>query len=241
MSMAQSRLAPRIGHLDQLKHIYGYLKEYCHGAIGICTKIPMFDNFQDFEYNWEKYVYGDIMEEIPNNILEPLGKPMVQHTYVDANLLTGVMHFLNSILSYWYCKKQATVETTTYGSKFVAARIAASQIIDLRLTLMYLGVPIQGKSLLIGDNNLVIISSTMPHSSHKKSHNALSYHRVCECIAAKILVFYKISGKFNPAYICSKHNGYQSAYPILKPLLFWQGHISSKKINDNDKHQDTKA
>jgi hypothetical protein len=121
------------------------------------------------------------MEEIPEDIPTPLGKPVVQHSYVDANLMhcmitgravTGVVHFLNSTLSDWYCRKQATVETATYGSEFVAARIAADQIIDLRLTLRYLGVPLEQKTLLFGDNNSVIISSTLPHSSLKKRHNA---------------------------------------------------------------------
>jgi hypothetical protein len=102
-------------------------------------------------------------------------------------------------LADWYCQKQATVKTATYRSKFVAARIAADQIIDLQLTLMYLGVPIQAKSLLFGDNNSVIISSSLPYSSLKKRHNALSYHRVRECIAANFFGLYKISGKLNPA------------------------------------------
>jgi hypothetical protein len=50
--------------------------------------------------------------------------------YVDANLyhnvltgrsVTGVLHFLNGTLIDWYSKKQATVESATYGSEFVAA------------------------------------------------------------------------------------------------------------------------
>ena len=39
-------------------------------------------------------------------------------------------------------KRQATVETATFGSEFVAARIATDQITDLRYSLMYLGVPV---------------------------------------------------------------------------------------------------
>jgi Reverse transcriptase (RNA-dependent DNA polymerase) len=243
MTMSQFRLAPRKGHLHRLQRIYGYLKRYKHGEIRIRTEIPTFGDIQDIEYDWKKSVYGDIMEEIPSDIPEPLGKSVVQHSAVDANLqhclltgraVTGVMHFLNSTLADWYCKKQATVETATYGSEFVAARIAADQIIDLRLTLRYLGVPLEGKSLLFGDNNSVIISSTLPHSSLKKRHNALSYHRIRECIAAKIFGFYKISGKLNPADIVSKHNGFQTAYPLLKPLLFWRGDINGVFKNEYD-------
>ena len=71
-------------------------------------------------------------------------------TYVDVNLhhdqvtgtaVTACLHLVNATLSHWYTKIQATVETATLGSEFVAARIATDQIIDLRYTLMYLGVP----------------------------------------------------------------------------------------------------
>jgi hypothetical protein len=142
---------------------------------------------------------------------------------ITGRAVTGTMHYLNSTLANWYCKKQATVETATYGAEFVAARIAADQTIDIRITLRYLGVPIIKKSYLFGDNNAVIISSTLPQSSLKKRHNALSYHRVRECIAAKIFAMFKIPSKFNTADVVSKHCGYQTAYPILKPLLFWRG------------------
>ena len=90
----------------------------------------------------------------------------------------------------WYSKRQATVETATYGSEFVAARIATHQIIDLRTTLRYLGVPVNGESFMFGDNQSVVTSSTIPHSALNKRHNALSYHRVREAVAAGIIRFY---------------------------------------------------
>jgi hypothetical protein len=56
----------------------------------------------------------------------------------------------------WYSKKQATVETATYGSEFVAARICTEQIIDLCNMLRFLGVPIRVKSYMFGDNKSVV-------------------------------------------------------------------------------------
>jgi hypothetical protein len=110
-----------------------------------------------------------------------------------------------------------------YGAEFVAARIATNQIFDLRTTLCYLGVPIEGKSHLFGDNSAVIISSSIPHSSLKKRHNALSFHRVREAISAGNLYFHKIASKLNPSDTLSKHTRYPQAWPILKSLLFWKG------------------
>ena len=64
---------------------------------------------------------------------EPLGKAVVTTTTMDANLnhclatgksSSGCHHFVNKTPVDWYSKKQARVETATYGSEFVAARTA---------------------------------------------------------------------------------------------------------------------
>ena len=92
-----------------------------------------------------------------------------------------------------------------------------------QLTLRYLGVPVLDKSYMFGDNKSVVTSSTIPHSKLNKRHNALSYHRVREAIAAKIIDFLHIDGRTNPADVLSKHCGHVDAWPHLKWLLFWQG------------------
>ena len=99
-------------------------------------------------------------------------------------------HFINTPPINWYSKRQATVETVTYGSEFVAARTATEQIMDLRNTLRYLGVPIMTKAYRFGDNKSSIRSATIPQSVLNKRHYQLSYHRVREAITAKILDFY---------------------------------------------------
>jgi hypothetical protein len=70
----------------------------------------------------------------------------------------------------WFSKEQNTVETSTYGSEYVAARIAAEQIIDICYTLRYLGVPI-ARSVLYGDNVSVVNSSMQPHGNLTKRHD----------------------------------------------------------------------
>ena len=82
------------------------------------------------------------------------------------------------------------METVTYGSEFVTAETATEQSMDLRNTLGYLHVPIMTKEYMFGDNKSVIMSSTIPQSILNKRHNMLSYHRVREAIAAKILEFH---------------------------------------------------
>jgi hypothetical protein len=165
----------------------------------------------------------------------PMGKPVVMTTYVDANLyhdvisgrsVTALLHLLNQTPIDWFTKRQSTVETATFGSEFVAARTGVDQIMDLRYTLRYLGVPIKGKAYMFGDNESVVKNSTVPHSQLKKRHVALSYHRVREAIAAGIIIFHHIKGENNPADILSKHWGFAQVWNVLKPLLFWHGETS---------------
>jgi len=176
-------------------------------------------------------VYGQVTELLPTGAPEPLGKPVLTTTFVDANLyhdlltgqaVTGVLHMMNKTPIDWYSKRQATVETATYGSKFVAARIATDRIINLRTTLRYLGVPVNGESFMFGDNQSVVTSSTIPHSALNKRHNALSYHRLRKAVAAGIIRFYHKKGKTNPADVLSKHTSHAGAWPLVKPMLFWQ-------------------
>jgi hypothetical protein len=76
---------------------------------------------------------------------------------------------------------------------------------------------------MFGDNQAVVMNSSIPHSSLNKRHNALSYNRVREMITAKILGYYWIDGKVNPADIVSKHWSYPQILNLLKPLLFYSG------------------
>ena len=61
--------------------------------------------------------------------------------------------------------------------------------------------------------------ATIPHSPLSKRWTALSYHRVCEAIVAKILEFFHIPGEENPADIVSKHWSHNKVWHVLQPLL----------------------
>ena len=179
-----------------------------------------------------KSVYVNIIELLPSDAPAPCGNYVTITHYVDANLMhcmvtgrsvTGILTFLNQMPMDWYAKKQATVETATYGSEFVAARTAVERLIDLRLTLRYLGVPLRQCDYMFGDNDSVVNSSTIPHAKLHKRHTILSFHRVREAIASKVLQFHHIPGIINPADILSKHWGYSNIWNVLKPILFWEG------------------
>ena len=130
-------------------------------------------------------MYGNVQEEIPNDIPTPLGGYVRITHYVDANLyhdkltgrsVTGVLDYLNQTPIDWYSKKQSTVETATYGSEFVASRTCVERDIDLRMLLRYLGVPIRKTALMFGDNESVVNSSSAPHAKlHTSMHSLLAW------------------------------------------------------------------
>jgi hypothetical protein len=57
------------------------------------------------------------------------------HDVTTGRSVTGILHLANKTPIAWYSKKQAMVETATFGSEFVAARICVEQVIDVRNTL----------------------------------------------------------------------------------------------------------
>ena len=104
MTMSSFRTAPRMGHLDRVKRIFGYLAKMKNATIRIRTEEPDYSDIPDFHFDWSKSVYGDPKEEIPKDAPEPLGKYVTLTHFVDANLMhdlvtgksvTGIPHLLN--------------------------------------------------------------------------------------------------------------------------------------------------
>jgi len=161
MTLSRFRACPRQGHLDRVKHVIGCLSKFKHGVICIRTDKPDYSNIPKKEYDWFYTCYAGAREGIPEECPTPRGNSVVTTTYVDANLfhdvisrrsVTAVVHLLNMTPIDRYSKLQSTVETATFGSEYVAARTATEQILDLRLTLRHLGVPIDGPSFMFRDN-----------------------------------------------------------------------------------------
>ena len=233
MSMSRFRLAPKVGHIERMKRIYGYLSRTKHYALRLRTDEPNYMHLLDLEYDLTR-IYGVVLEEIPKDAPEPLGKSVTTTRFLDANLLhdlitgrsvTAVLHFFNLKPSDWYSKRQATIENATYGSEFVAPKTATEQIIDIRQTLSFLGVPIKSKAYMFGDNKSVVTGSTT-HSLLSKRHNILSYHRFREAIAAKIVVFHWCDSSQNKSDILSKHWEFSKVFHIIRDLFDFQGKIA---------------
>jgi hypothetical protein len=77
------------------------------------------------ECNW-KHFYGDVHEAIPPNTPLPRGKDIDLQMFVDSDhagdhlmqqLCTGFFINLNIALITWHSKKQAMIETSTFGAE----------------------------------------------------------------------------------------------------------------------------
>jgi hypothetical protein len=134
--------------------------------------------------------------------------------------VTGIILLVNNTPLIWISKRQKTVESSTYGSELVAARIAIDLIIEMRYKFRMLGIQLEKQTVMVGDNMSVVLNTTIPSSSLKKKHLACSYHRVREAIAGKFVVFGHIDSVVNLADIGTKPLSTLIFHKLIGPYLF---------------------
>jgi hypothetical protein len=154
-------MLPREGHLKAVKRILSYLKTFPKGRVIIDTSYPDHSVYPVEDHsNWMEF-YPDAGEEIPKDLPPEKGPRVRMTVYVDADhahdlvtrrSITGILFILNNTPIRWIPKRQKTVETSTYGSEFVASRVATELILEVRYMLQSLGVALDGSALMLGDN-----------------------------------------------------------------------------------------
>ena len=208
-------MQPREGHLKGIIRVFGYLKKNSKAKNFIDPNYPNHANYPTPEFdNWQEF-YPDTAEPIPNpnEIPNTKGSTVRITVFKDADhahdiltrrSVTGILLMVNNTPVKWISKRQKTVETSTYGSELVAAKQAVELILEYRYKLRMMGVKIDESALLLGDNKSVILNTTMPSSLLKKKHCAVSYHKVREMIAAKVLRFASIESVNNYTDVLTK-------------------------------------
>ena len=67
------------------------------------------------------------------------------------------------------------METSTYGSELVATRVVVELAMEYQYLLRMLRVEqVDGPCMLFGDNNSIILNTTIPSSQLKKKHNDMT-------------------------------------------------------------------
>lgn len=206
---------PRTGHLLQAIHMFKYLDIHRKNELALDPKYQYFEtpDMVKARQHHMKEMYPDAIEELPANAPNPRGNPVQINCFVDSDHAgdritrrsqTGILLYCNSAPIIWYSKRQATCETSTFGSEFVALRIATELIISMRYKLRMFGIPIMGEANVFCDNEAVYKNSTFAESTLKKKHNSICYHRVRENVAAGVMTVLKVDSKSNLADILTK-------------------------------------
>lgn len=212
--------APRRGHLHQLLHVFHYLEHHDRSWLVMDHEYANIDisgnDVSESPIENAKVMrelYPDAVEDIPANMPEPLGRSVETNTFVDSDHAgdavtrrsrTGILIFMNKSPVMWLSQRQATVESSTFGSEFVALRKAIEMVKSLRYKLRMFGVPIEGPALIFGDNDAVVKNSPRPESTLKKKHHSISYHTAREAVAAGIVFIIKVATGYNLADIFTK-------------------------------------
>ena len=189
--LASMMAMPREGHLDQVYHVFAYLKNK-HNAELVLDPTPPKINAEDFPVeDWSHTVYSDAIEPIPDidEIPEPRGMGFTIRAYVDADHAgnqvtrrshTGFVIFLNNSPIYWLSKRQTGVETSSFGSEFMAMKHCCEYLHGLQFKLRSMGIPVFGPCYIFGDNKSVLVNSAKPDSVLKKKSTSIAYHYVRE-------------------------------------------------------------
>lgn len=253
-TLARYSMKPRRGHLEAMKRVFGYLKQRTEGTLVIDKSNMDHTPYERQDYDWTEF-YPDAAESLPDNMPDPKklnGQKVVITVYVDADhahdlvtrrSVTGIVLFINNTPMAWVSKRQKTVETSTYGSELVAARIATELVMEYRYKLRMLGIEVDGPSLMLGDNMSVVINTSVPSSQLKKKHQACNYHRVREAIAGRIIEFAHIPSDKNIADVMTKPLSGMKMASLLNPVLFRQprrGEIPDSTANDHIRDSVTK-
>ena len=203
---------PRDGHLDAALHVYSYFKSKHNARLVLDPSYPEIDKDNFIYRDWDN-AYGDVKEELPPDMPEPLGKDVDLRLYVDSSHAndkanrrsrTGFFIFLNSALIQWCSKKQATIETAVFGAEFVAMKIGMETCRGIRYKLRMMGVPLSGPTYIYGDNMSVIHNTQRPESTLKKKSNSICYHAVRESVAMGESLTGHVPSKENPSDIATK-------------------------------------
>jgi hypothetical protein len=134
-SMLSSHLAlPREGHLNQVVHIFEYLRKYHNMELVFDPSDPCVEESNLGLKDWTSTEFGHLQgnEELPPNMPQPGGLGFIMRAKVDADHAsdtvtrrssTGFLVRLNSALIYWPSRKQNSVESSSFGSEFIAMKL----------------------------------------------------------------------------------------------------------------------
>ena len=129
----------RIGNLQTVYHIFGYLKQVPNRKLYFDPVLPLISKYRFHKFDWEDF-YRDSKEAITDDMPKPRGKIMTTNFFVYDNHTTdkvtgssqtGILIFCNRAPIFWFRKRQNSVESSTFGSEFTALNNAVDLVTAL--------------------------------------------------------------------------------------------------------------
>ena len=229
---------PREDHLRKVFQIFAYLKTKNNGELVFDPSRP--DWWKDREgmfpkMDWKGTPYPQnedcLKEEIPENAPEPRGNGMIVSAFVDSDHAgckvtrrsrTGFLVYLQCALVYWFSKKQGSVETSTFGSEFIAMKQYTEYVRGLKYKLRMMGISCEGPCYIFGDNQSVLNNSSNPDSRLNKKSNSIAYNFVREGVARDEWRCTYVKSKNNQSDLLTKviTDGPKRSHHVQK-ILHW--------------------
>ena len=185
-----SGLVCSIQHLEEVHHIFGYLKSHPKRKLFFNPQHPSIDERSFNSYDWYGF-YRDVKEAIPKDMPPPRGQSVSMHCFIDADHAgntvtrrsqTSLLLFVNRAPIVWSSKWQNTIETSTFGSEFITMKTAVEQIESLCYKLRMFGIPVEDPTNVFCDNKSIFKNMTIPDSTLKKKHTSICYHQSSEAV-----------------------------------------------------------
>ena len=212
-ALASMMASPRNGHLNAVFHMFAFLKIKHNGVMVFDPTEPDLDISQFPVEDWSASAYGECKEELPPNAPKSRGLGFTMRSFVDSDHAgdtitrrsrTGFIIFLNSAPIYWYSKKQGSVETSSFGSEFIAMKQCCEYVRGLRYKLRMMGIPVDLPSYIFGDNQSVLANTSHPHSKLRKKSSSIAFHFVREGVAKLEWCTTYLNTHLNPADLLTK-------------------------------------
>jgi hypothetical protein len=105
----------------------------------------------------------------------------------------------------------------------VAARIATDIAMEFRYTIRMMGFALDGPVNMFGDNQSVIINTTIPSSQLKNKIHACAYHGIRKMISCRAIRFMHCQSTLNAADVLTKPLGGILHRRLVDPILFGDG------------------
>ena len=167
------------------------------------------------KHDWSKTVYDCGPEDLPPNMPKSRGLGIIVSAYVDSyhagdtvtrRSRTVFLVYCNSALVYWMIKKQSSIETSSFGSEFLAMKVCTEYLRGLRFELRMVGICCNYPAFIYGDNQSALANTMIPHSVLKNKSNSIACHFVREGTARY---------EWRTTYISTHENHYDM---LTKPL-----------------------